>query len=575
MTASAANVPLTFTETAKAAGLNFTHTSGAFGAKLLPETMGSGAAFLDYDGDGYPDIYIVNSRHWTDDEVKAYVNGSGRAYAGLVPADRKRERVTGRLYHNNGNGTFTDVTAGSGTDVEMYGMGATVGDFDNDGRLDLYVTAIGRNYLFRNLGGGRFEEVAEKLGVKDGGWSTSAAFVDYDKDGKLDLFVCHYVAWSAATDIYCTLDGQSKSYCTPESYDGQVSTLYHNDGSRFSDVSKKALIHEQPAMNDRKAKKLQGKSLGVAVCDVNGDGWPDLVIANDTEPNYLLQNNKDGTFTEVGIENGIALSEAGVARAAMGVSAGDIDRSGRESLLFGNFSNQMLGLYQNKGNGLFIDVAPQSEVGQASLQFLAFGVLLVDLDNDGLPDIFTANGHVENEINRIQRDITYAERPLLFLNTGNCRFREYGTKAGADMQKPVVGRGLAGADIDLDGDVDILMTVNNGPVCLYRNDGGNRNHSLRIELEGTRSPRCGIGAQIEVTAGGVLNRTAVRGGSSYCSMSELPVTVGLGSAAKAEKVVVKWPSGVTTELKDVAGDRIVRISEGSGLLSAKPLPGRR
>jgi hypothetical protein len=558
-----------FTEITAQAGIKFTHVNGAFGAKLLPETMGSGAAFIDYDGDGYPDLFFVNSRDWTDEEVRAFTAGSGKKYASLIPANRPRRRATCALYHNNGNGAFTDVTMQAGLDIPMYGMGAAVGDYDNDGRPDLYVTALGRDYLFHNEGNGRFKEVAAEAGVKDGGWSTSAAWVDYDRDGKLDLFVCHYVDWTPATDIYCTLDGRSKSYCTPQDYTGQTCRLYHNEGhGRFQDVSAKAGILRQ------NGRKCQGKSLGVAVCDINNDGWPDIVVANDTEPNYLFQNNRDGTFAEVGQDAGIAVSESGQARAAMGVDAADLDHSGRMSLLFGNFSNQMLGLYQNHGGCLFIDIAPRSEVGQASLQFLAFGTLFVDVDNDGWPDIFAANGHVETDINRVQRDVTYAERPLLFRNEGRGQFKEIGLTSGEALKKPAVGRGAACADIDLDGAADIVMTVNGGAPILFHNDTGRRNNSLRVVLEGTKSNRSAIGAVVECKMGAETSRCMVRSGSSYCSACELPVTLGLGKAAKADAITIHWPSDKVTELKDVPANQIITVNEDRGIVKQQPFPHR-
>lgn len=565
-------VAIRFVDITAGAGIHFKHNNGAFGAKLLPETMGSGVAFLDYNGDGYADIFLVNGRDWTDEEVRAFLRGSGKNYAHMVPQKRTKKPCSCALYRNNRDGTFSDVTKQAGLDVEMYGMGATVGDYDNDGREDLYVTALGRNYLFRNAGNGKFRDVAEEAGVKDPGWSTSAAWVDYDKDGWLDLYVCHYVEWTPATDIYCTLDGQTKSYCTPESYVGQVSRLYHNErNGKFTDVSEKAGIHRQAALGGRGAKKLQGKSLGVAICDYNNDSWPDIVVANDTEPNYLFHNNGDGTFTEIGVEVSIAYNEAGMPRAAMGVDAADIDHSGYESLIFGNFSNQMLGLYHNRSGRLFIDIAPTSEVGRVSQQFLAFGTIFVDIDNDTWPDIFVANGHVENEINKVQRDIFYAERPLLFRNEGRGKFVEIGLKSGEAMARPVVGRGCAYADIDLDGDADLILTVNGGPAVLLRNDGGNKNNAIRLILQGTKSNRSGIGAVVEAKVGMESVRSMLRSGSSYCSQSELPLTIGLGQEPKAS-LTIRWPSGTVTELKDVAANRIVTVNEDRGIVKQQPFP---
>ena len=565
-------VSITLNEANQAAGIQFAHNNGAFGAKLLPETMGAGVGFLDYDQDLDPDLFVVNGRDWTAQEIEAFKNGSGRDMASKIPAQLPKRGGTCRLYQNNGNGTFTDVTNGSGIDVPMFGMGVSVGDYDNDGRTDMYVTAVSRNYLFRNIGPGKFQDVSQQAGVRDSGWSTSSAFVDYDKDGKLDLFVCHYVEWTPATDIFNTVDGKNKAYTTPEQYVGQASRLYKNvGGGRFTDVSDKAGILKRKGTGESAGKPLQGKSLGVTICDYDSDGWPDIVVANDTEPNYLFRNNGDGTFNEVGIEAGIALSEAGVARAAMGVDAGDIDRSGRESLLFGNYSNQMLGLYKNQSGRVFIDVAPASEVGRASLQYLAFGACLLDIDNDGWLDIFTANGHLDEDIDTVQRDVKYLERPLLFRNTGDGSFVEIGTGVGPAFARPIVGRGAAYADIDLDGDLDLAITTNGGPLYFFRNDGGTKNESIRILLEGTKSNRLGIGAEVEVRAGTDVIRRTARSGSSYCSQSEIPLTMGLGQHMKADSITVKWPSGKTTELKDINSRQIVTINENAGILATQPM----
>ncbi|MGC8668477.1 MAG: CRTAC1 family protein [Chthonomonadales bacterium] len=566
--------PIQFVDVSDQAGIHFIHNNGAFGAKLLPETMGSGCAFIDYDGDGYQDIVLINGRDWTDAEIAAFEKGTGRTMKADLPAHPPKRGGTCRLYHNNGNGTFTDVTAGSGLDIPMQGMGVAVGDYDNDGRPDIFITAVGRNYLFHNEGRGKFREVAREAGLAGSGWSTSAAWVDYDKDGKLDLFVCHYVDWTPATDIFNSLDGAHKAYTTPEAYVGQVSRLYHNEGNgRFKDVSAEAGILGGRTPGGQ-YRRYQGKSLGVTICDFNNDGWPDIVVANDTEPNYLFQNNGNGTFTEIGKEAGIALSEAGTARAAMGTDAGDIGHSGKEALLFGNFTNQMLGLYQNRGSGLFIDIAPSSEVGQASLLYLTFGCVFADLDNDGWLDILTANGHLDDDIHRVNQEVTYAERPLLFRNLGNGRFREEGLQCGPDFAKPVVARGLAYADYDLDGDLDVLMTTNGGPARLLRNDGGNRNHSIRLVLEGNPSNRSAIGAGVEAKVGAEVIRRTVRSGSSYCSQSELPVTIGLGNAARADDVTIHWPSGSVQHLGPVDAGRILYVSEGRGITRQQPYPHR-
>jgi hypothetical protein len=552
-----AAAPVQFSDVTVASGIRFVHNNGAVGGKWLPETMGSGCAFIDYDSDGHPDIFLVNSRDWTPDEQRR-----GKM---SQPSRPGRPGICA-LYHNRGDGTFEDVTKKAGLAVQAYGQGVCVGDFDNDGHDDLYLTGLGRNYLFHNDGDGTFREVSEKAGVKDSGWSTSAAWLDYDRDGHLDLFVCHYVKWTPETDIYCSLDGQHKSYCRPEAYPGESSKLYHNNGNgTFSDVTAKAGLAK-----DSQGRVLQGKSLGVALCDYNGDGWIDLAVANDTEPNYLFRNNKDGTFTEQGTPAGIALSDTGEARGAMGIDTADYDHTGRDSLVIGNFSNQMLALYDNQGNGLFIDKAPATEVGRSSLLSLAFGCFFFDMDNDGWPDILTANGHVEDDISRVQKDVQYAQRPLLFRNLGGGQFQEIGLKVGDAFARPIVARGAAHADIDGDGDSDLLITTNGGPAYLFRNDGGSKTTSVRIRLVGAKSNRSAIGARVVAQAGGVTLRRMVQSGTSYCSQPELPITLGLAGQPEATSVEIAWPSGGATKLEHVKAGQTVTVREGAGIVAAVP-----
>ncbi len=549
------NVGVSLVDVTGEAGINFRHVSGAFGKKWLPETMGSGVAWIDYDGDGLQDVFFVNSREWTDAELSS---------AHLSPNRDKHPPVTGKLYHNDGNGHFTDVTQKAGLAIPMYGMGACVGDYDNDGRPDLYVTALGRNYLFRNNGNGTFTDVAAKVGVQDGGWSTSAAWVDYDKDGKLDLLVCHYVKWTPATDIPCPRNNHP-TYCTPAQYTGEPLSLYHNDGSgHFTNVAQKAGLWVRSD-----GSKAQGKSLGVAICDYDNDGWPDIAIANDTEPNYLFHNEGNGTFKEVGVELGMAYGDSGSARGAMGIDAADYDRCGYQSLVIGNFSNQMLALYHNEKGSIYRDVAPQVGVGQPSLLSLSFGCFFFDLDNDGWQDIFVANGHVDDDIQEIQQQVEYAEYPLVFRNLGNGNFVNVRDQLGPAMQQKVVARGLAYADYDLDGALDIAMSTNNGPAYLFHNTGG-KNHSLRLELEGTTSNRSAIGAKITAHIGGATQTYMVRSGSSYCSQSELPITVGLGQAGQADSILIEWPSGEKTTLNSVAAGQIYQIVEGKGIVAQRP-----
>jgi hypothetical protein len=508
-----------FTDVTAAAGIKFVHNAGRTGKKWLPETMGPGAAFFDADGDGWLDILIVNGKD-------------------LIPKGR---RTPAALYRNNHNGTFTDITKGSGLDIDIYGMGVSIADYDNDGRDDIYITALGGDHLFHNEGNGHFKDVTRESGIANAAFSASAAWVDYDRDGKLDLFVANYVNWTKEKDLWCSLDGATKSYCTPESYKGTSSKLYRNLGNgKFEDVTVKAGLADPTS-----------KSLGVAILDFNNDGWPDLFVANDTQPNKLYRNLQNGTFKEEGLTAGVAFGEDGVARGAMGVDAADYDRSGRPSLAVGNFANQMIGLYRNDGNGLFVDEAPRSPVGSASMLSLTFGLFFFDYDLDGFMDLFAANGHLEDQITRVQPKIKYEELPLLFRNTGGGKFQSVPA-----FSKSLVARGAAYGDFDRDGDLDILITTNNGPAYLYRNDGGNKNHWLQLRLNGVKSNRDGIGAVVRVG-----NQTQmVHSGSSYCSSSDLALTFGLGSETTAQ-VEIQWPSGTHQKLANMKADQRLTIQE--------------
>jgi hypothetical protein len=535
--------PIRFVDVTQAAGIHFRHNSGAYGKKYLPETMGSGVCVIDYDGDGWQDILFVNSMDWPE---------------------HKTSLSTPALYHNNHDGTFTDVTRTSGLAKEMYGLGCAVGDFDNDGRDDIYITALGGNYLFRNLGGGRFADVTAKAHVKSQGFSTGAVWFDYDNDGKLDLFVSHYVDWSEATDQFCTLDGKNKSYCTPELYKGQSATLFHNLGHGvFEDVTKKAGLYDPSS-----------KSLGVALVDYDDDGWLDLFVANDTQPNKLYRNNHNGTFTESAFASGVAFSDAGKARAGMGADAADYDLSGRYGLVIGNFTNESLSLYHNDGSGLFTDKSIASGIEGPSAKSLTFSAFFFDYDLDGLPDIFAANGHVADDVSVTQPSLKYAEPPLLFRNRGAGRFEDVSNKVGAALRQPVVGRGAAYLDFDNDGDLDLLITTSNGPARLLRNDNGNQNDMLRLKLVGVRSNRDGIGAKVTVrTLSGMRLSGMVKSGSSYLSQSELPLTFGLGKPAEGKVVTVEvtWPGGKRESISGVKSNQSITLQEGKGIVAEQPI----
>ncbi|WP_158787230.1 CRTAC1 family protein [Granulicella sp. L46] len=535
--------PVHFTDVSAAAGIHFIHNSGAFGKKYLPETMGSGVCVLDYDGDGWQDVFFVNSMDWPEHRTK---------------------RSTAALYHNNHDGTFTDVTRGSGLDIEIYGLGCAVGDFDNDGRDDIYITALDGNHLFRNLGRGKFKDMTASAGVSNFGFSTGAMWLDYDRDGKLDLLVLHYVEWSPATDQTCSLDGKHKSYCTPELYKGQSITLYRNKGQGvFEDVTKNAGLLDATS-----------KSLGAVLLDYDDDGWPDFLVTNDTQPNKLYRNNHNGTFTESAFAAGVAFSDAGKPRAGMGADAADYDLNGQQSLVIGNFTNESMSLYHNDGGGLFTDQAIGSGIAAPSANSLTFSTFFFDYDLDGLPDIFALNGHVADDISQLQPSLHYAEPPLLFRNAGHGKFTDVSDKVGAAFHTPVVGRGAAYLDYDNDGDLDILLTTSNGPARLLRNDNGNADDMLRVQTIGTRSNRDGIGAKVAVKLpDGKRLVQIVKTGSSYLSQSELPLTFGLG-APKPGKVVdieIVWPSGRRESIPAIAANQSIKVLEGKGLISAVPI----
>jgi hypothetical protein len=530
--------PLHFADITQSAGIRFAHNNGAFGKKYLPETLGPGCAFIDYDNDGYPDVLLINGQGWPGHETAA--------------------RNTLKLYHNNRNGTFTDVTASSGLALNMYGLGVAIGDYDNDGFDDIFITAVGQSHLFHNNHNGTFTDVTKAAGMWGiNEFSTSAAWVDYDRDGKLDLVVGNYVDWSPQKDITCTLDGTHKSYCTPESYSGVPPRLWHNLGNgKFEDATQKSGLHDAAS-----------KTLGVTILDYNNDGWPDLLFANDTQPNKLYVNNRNGSFTEKGVQAGIAFSEDGVARAGMGVDAGDYDHSGRPSIIISNFSNQMMSLYHNEGNGLFVDEAPSSEIGRASLLTLGFSCFFFDYDLDGWPDIFVANGHIEDDIEKIQHRIKYRQPPHLFRNLGQGKFEEVTTRMGAAFGAPRLARGAAYADINNDGYLDLLITTNSGAPVLFRNPGGN-NHGLRIKLLGTKSNRDGIGAAVRLKKGADTQYQMLHGGG-YLSQSELVLTFGLGQATNVDSVDIEWPSGQHDHLVNISADQLISVEEGRGIASTR------
>jgi len=525
-----------FTDITSQAGIQFHHNSGAYGGKLLPETLGSGCAFLDYDADGWPDILLINSMDWPD---------------------HKRQRSTLKLYRNNRNGTFTDVTKSAGLDVELYGMGVAVGDYNNDGFPDLFLTCVGQSRLFRNTGKGTFVDATKSAGLLGKqGFSTSAVWFDYDRDGLLDLFVCNYVRWSAEHDVFCSLDGKNKSYCTPEAYRGDTCWLFHNRGDgTLEDMTSTSGIFD-----------TSSKSLGVAMFDFDQDGWPDLFVANDTQPNKLYRNQRNGKFKDVAVELGLAFSNEGKARAGMGVDVADFDNSGLTGIVITNFDNEMLGLYRSNGKS-FDDVAMPAGLGAASRNTLGFGCVFFDADLDGRLDLAVANGHIDDTVRNIRGNVGYAQPPHLFLNEGNAKFHDVAAEVGGGFAQSKVGRGLAVADFDRDGDLDLLLTTNNGPAFLYRNDQLAGNRSVRLHLVGTKSNRDAIGARVRLFSNGQVQSRVVRSGSSYLSQSEFPVTFGVGKQDEIEKVVVDWPSGRTGDFPKLKSAKSYQLDETKGITS--------
>jgi hypothetical protein len=524
-----------FADVTEQAGIRFQHNSGAYGGKLLPETLGSGCAFLDYDADGWQDILLINGMDWPG---------------------HKRQRSTLRLYKNNRNGTFTDVTKAAGLDVEMYGMGVAIGDYNNDGFPDIFITCVGQNRLFRNTGKGTFLDVTRASGLNARqAFSTSALWFDYDRDGLLDLFVCNYVRWSPEHDVFCSLDGKHKSYCTPEAYRGDTCWLFHNRGDgTFEDVTATSGIFDSSS-----------KSLGVAMLDYDQDGWPDLLVANDTQPNKLYKNLRNGKFKDVAVEAGLAFSTEGKARAGMGVDVGDFENSGKPGIAITNFDNEMIGLYRAVRPGTYDDISIAAGVGLPSKNTLGFGCAFLDVDLDGSLDLVVANGHIEETVRNIHGNVGYAQPPLLFLNLGGGKFEDFAANADEGFAQPKVGRGLAYGDYDRDGDLDILLTTNNGPAYLYRNENAAGNRSIRFHLVGTKSNRDAIGALVRTFNNGQTQSRVVKGGSSYLSQSELPLTFGLGKRDKIERVQIEWPSGAKDEFTNLDAGRRYHITEGKGL----------
>jgi len=518
-----------FVDITSAAGIHWNLKTIVPGAPYLIETMGGGGGFIDYNNDGRLDIYLVCYSQATQ------------------PAGASRLRDA--LYRNNGDGSFTDVTELAGISNSMRGMGLAIGDYDNNGWPDIYVTGYGASKLYRNNGNGTFTDVTERAGVNNKLWGSSAAYFDYDNDGYLDLFVCNYLSYDEA-NLPCTFYGD-KPYCSIQKFKGSPSKLFHNnrDGT-FTDVSEKAGVANP-----------NGKGLGVVTLDYDNDGRVDLFQANDAAANFLYHNNGNGTFSEVALEAGVAFDPNGNARGGMGVDAADIDGDGYLELFVANFSGETNALFHNERNGLFTETTNKLGLGTVSIPMSGFGANFFDYNNDGLVDIFVLNGHPFEPINKIVPETTYAEPPFLFEQT-TTGFRDVAAEHGTALKKFYSGRGSAVGDFDNDGDSDLLLTNVGEPPVLLRNDGGNQNHWLGIRLIGTKSNRDSIGAKVVITAGGKRWTKQLLGGRSYCSASDTRLLFGLGETTSLQTVKVWWPSGERSSLKDVRLNQYLTIKEG-------------
>ncbi len=534
------SIPVKFTDIRKQSGITFLQDSTQTEEKLYLETMGTGVAWLDYDQDGLMDLYFVQS--------------------GPTDLYKPDHPMRSALYHNNGDGTFTDVTEKAGVAAENhYGQGVAVGDYDNDGYPDIYVTGYGSAILYHNNGDGTFTDVTKKAGVGDeGNWSTSAAWVDYDKDGYLDLVVTNYIEWSFKNNLWCGEHRPGyRSYCHPGNYKGQKTKLYHNnhDGT-FSDVSDSSGVG-----------KPEAKGMGVVVADFNNDGWPDIAIANDSWPNFLFINKHDGTFQDISFISGLAASEDGRYEAGMGIDAADVDGDGWQDVYITHLDFELNRLYHNNRDGTFTDVTFSSGIGNKAILLSGVSMKFLDYDNDGWPDILQINGAMVDNVQLYHSEVTYKEPLLMFHNLGKGQFEKIADGAlGPDFSRPIAGRGLATADFDNDGDIDVVTNNRGDYPSLLRNDGGNANHWLEVLLIGTKSNRDGVGASLKITAGDFVHVEQSKGGMSYMSASDPRILFGLGKHTKIDSLEITWPSGRIDRLKDLPSDKIIAIKEGVGIV---------
>jgi enediyne biosynthesis protein E4 len=540
-----ADPSVVFTDITAATGITFSHVS-ASEKKYIVESMSGGVALFDFDKDGWLDVYLVNSP-----TVATAANGAGARSA---------------LWRNNHDGTFSDVTERAGVGYPDWAMGVATGDYDNDGWEDLYVTCFGPNHLFRNNGDGTFTDVTARAGVGDSRWSTGAAFGDYDNDGKLDLFVANYIDLSLdalpefGSGKNCVFRGLPVQ-CGPRGLKGAGDSLYHNNGDgTFTDVSTKAGVSDT-------ALRF---GMGVAWCDFNDDGRIDLYVANDSGPNYLYKNNGDSTFTDVGLASGSALSENGAEQASMGVAIGDYDHRGRWNIVVTNFSDEYNALYRHERDFLFTDASYATRTGKVSLPFVGWGVKFFDYDNDGWLDLMVVNGHVYPQLEKAGLELTYRQRKLVYRNDRNGTFTEVATDLGSALSAPAVSRGAAFGDLDNDGDIDVVINNLDGPLTVLRNDGGNANNFLMIDLVGRKSNRSAFGARVKVTAGDLVQVDERRSGGSYLSQNDVRLHFGLEKRQKVDGVEVRWPDGAIETLTGVEANRFMIITEGERSGAAPP-----
>jgi hypothetical protein len=535
-----------FTDATRHAGIDFRHVNGASPDKHLPETIGSGGLFFDFDSDGWIDIFLVDGGSIADEAVA--------------------RKARHRLLRNRGNGTFQDQTAQSGIQHRGYGMGACAGDYDNDGRIDLYVTSVGPNMLYRNAGGGVFTDVTGKARVGSPLWSAGCAFSDLDRDGDLDLFVTNYVDIrlqpdsTAVRNPFCgNARLKTRFYCHPLNFDPLPNLVYRNDGNgTFTDVS-----------SDSGIGALRSNGLGVVIADYDDDGWPDVFVANDSMPNFLFRRAGRWRFEEIALRAGVAVASDGKARAGMGTDAADYDGDGQLDIVITNLDFEMHSLYRGLGRQLFAYATPQSGIGPATLPFVGFGVVLFDADHDMQLDLAIANGHIIDNAPQFRAGATHAQRKLLFRNAGSRRFADVTASAGPGFALEKVGRGLAAGDIDNDGDLDLLVTNNGESADLLRNDGEPGN-ALVVRLVGKQSNRDGIGARLRLTAGTRLQIREVKAGSSFLGQNDLRQHFGLAALGRADRLEVRWPAGKSDVVENVAANQIITIREGEGVVAATP-----